>query len=53
MDDDFGRTYQVPNTQNPSAPENTVAVNSYLLDFQRGWFFQRCVTFRPCATRTR
>jgi oxalate decarboxylase/phosphoglucose isomerase-like protein (cupin superfamily) len=40
-DNDYGRTYQVPNTQQPSALQNTVQVNNYLLDFQRGWFFQK------------
>lgn len=38
-DNDYFRTYQVPNTQTPSAPENTVEVDAYLLDFRRGWFF--------------
>src|SRR5262249_20869539 len=46
-DNDFGRTYQVPNTQQPSAPQNTVSVNSYLLDFRRGWFFQNARDFAP------
>ena len=40
-DNDYGRTYQVPNTQVPSAPQNTVQVSNYLLDFRRGWFFQK------------
>lgn len=38
-DNDYFRSYQVPNTQTPSAPENTVSVQRYLVDFQRGWFF--------------
>lgn len=38
-DNDYFRSYQVPNTQTPSAPENTVKVDNYMLDFQRGWFF--------------
>ncbi len=38
-DNDYFRTFQVPNTQTPSAPENTVEVDAYLLDFRRGWFF--------------
>jgi mannose-6-phosphate isomerase-like protein (cupin superfamily) len=46
-DNDFGRTYQVPNTQTPSADQNTVAVNSYLLNFQRGWFFQNARDIAP------
>jgi oxalate decarboxylase/phosphoglucose isomerase-like protein (cupin superfamily) len=40
-DNNFGRTYQVPNTQDPSAPQNTLSVNSYLLNFRRGWFFEK------------
>jgi oxalate decarboxylase/phosphoglucose isomerase-like protein (cupin superfamily) len=40
-DNNYGRTYQVPNTQEPSAGQNTVEVDNYLLDFQRGWFFQK------------
>lgn len=38
VDDDYLRTYQVPNTNTPSSPLNTVAVNNYLINFQRGWF---------------
>ncbi len=38
-DNAYRASYQVPNTQTPSAPENTVEVDSYLIDFQRGWFF--------------
>jgi mannose-6-phosphate isomerase-like protein (cupin superfamily) len=46
-DGDFGRTYQVPNTQTPSADQNTVAVNNYMLDFQRGYFFQNARDILP------
>jgi oxalate decarboxylase/phosphoglucose isomerase-like protein (cupin superfamily) len=46
-DGDYGRTFQVPNTQTPSDPGNTVAVNCYLLDFQRGWFFQKVRDIPP------
>jgi len=35
-DNDYGRTYQAPNTQEPSAPQNTVQTSNYLLDFRRG-----------------
>lgn len=38
-DNDYFRSYQVPNTNQPSAPQNTVQVDNYLIDFQRGWFF--------------
>jgi oxalate decarboxylase/phosphoglucose isomerase-like protein (cupin superfamily) len=47
LDNNYGRTYQVPNTQTPSAGENTVSVNNYLLDFRRGWFFQKVRTDVP------
>jgi oxalate decarboxylase/phosphoglucose isomerase-like protein (cupin superfamily) len=50
-DNDYGRTYQVPTTQEPSAPQNTVPVNSYLLDFRRGWFFQNARDFAPVRYR--
>lgn len=43
-DNNYGRTYQVPNTQDPSANQNTAEVNNYLLDFRRGWFFQKVRT---------
>jgi oxalate decarboxylase/phosphoglucose isomerase-like protein (cupin superfamily) len=46
-DNNFGRTYQVPNTQTPSAPQNTVPADSYLLDFRRGWFFQNARDLAP------
>jgi mannose-6-phosphate isomerase-like protein (cupin superfamily) len=38
-DNAYRGSYQVPNTQDPSAPQNTVEVDNYLIDFQRGWFF--------------
>ncbi|MEA5259158.1 hypothetical protein VB264_15285 [Arcicella aquatica] len=37
-DNDYTRSYQVPNTNEPSSPQNTVEVKNYLIDFQRGWF---------------
>lgn len=37
-DNDYLRSYQVPKTSRPSAPENTVEVHNYQLNFQRGWF---------------
>jgi oxalate decarboxylase/phosphoglucose isomerase-like protein (cupin superfamily) len=46
-DNNYGRTYQVPNTQDPSANQNTAEVNNYLLDFRRGWFFQKVRTDVP------
>ena len=38
-DNNFLRSYQVPNTQEPSQAQNTVDAKNYLIDFQRGWFF--------------
>lgn len=38
QDNDYLRSYQVPNTASPSSPQNTVQVARYLLNFQRGWF---------------
>jgi mannose-6-phosphate isomerase-like protein (cupin superfamily) len=46
-DNNFRQTFQVPNTQTPSAPENTVPANNYLLDFQRGFFFQKVRDLLP------
>ncbi len=37
-DNDYLRSYQEPKTDRPSAPENTVDVKNYQLNFQRGWF---------------
>lgn len=39
-DNSYQRSYQVPNTSEPSSPENTVTTNNYFVDFQRGWFIQ-------------
>jgi mannose-6-phosphate isomerase-like protein (cupin superfamily) len=38
-DNNFLRSHQVPNVDEPSHPANTVEDNNYLLDFQRGWYF--------------
>jgi oxalate decarboxylase/phosphoglucose isomerase-like protein (cupin superfamily) len=46
-DNNFKQTYQEPKTQTPSAQENTVEVNNYLLDFQRGFFFQKVRDMLP------
>jgi mannose-6-phosphate isomerase-like protein (cupin superfamily) len=37
-DNNFSRTIQVPNTQDPSAGQNTVELKNYELDFRRGWY---------------
>lgn len=39
-DNNYQRSFQVPNTNQPSSPANTVQTNNYLIDFQRGWFIQ-------------
>jgi mannose-6-phosphate isomerase-like protein (cupin superfamily) len=39
-DNAYLRNHQEPNTAEPSSPKNTVEDNSYLVDFQRGWFLQ-------------
>jgi mannose-6-phosphate isomerase-like protein (cupin superfamily) len=39
-DNNFGRTFQAPNTPTPSSQANTVSVRNYLLNFQRGWFIE-------------
>ena len=46
-DNNYGRTYQVPNTQDPSSPQNTAQVNNYRVDFQRGWFFTKVRDIAP------
>jgi mannose-6-phosphate isomerase-like protein (cupin superfamily) len=46
-DNNYGRSYQVPNTQEPTADQNTVAVDNYLLDFRRGWFIQKVRDLLP------
>lgn len=38
-DNNFLRTHQEPRSDAPSSPENTVEDNNYLVDFQRGWYF--------------
>lgn len=38
-DNNFLRSYQVPNSPEPSQAQNTVDAKNYLIDFQRGWFF--------------
>lgn len=50
-DDNYLRNHQVPNTQNPSADENTVNDGCYLIDFQRGYFFENIDTVAPVRYR--
>ena len=38
-DNNFLRSHQEPRTQEPSASQNTIEDKNYLIDFQRGWFF--------------
>jgi len=37
-DNNNSRTIQQPNTQDPSADQNTVQLNNYQVDFRRGWY---------------
>ena len=46
-DNNFGRTFQAPNTSTPSSPQNTVPVLNYLLNFQRGWFMETGTEITP------
>lgn len=39
-DNNYRRSYQVPNSSEPDAPQNTVKPRNYALEFQRGWFRQ-------------
>jgi mannose-6-phosphate isomerase-like protein (cupin superfamily) len=50
-DNNFARTQQVPNTQEPSSAQNTVDVKNYLLDFQRGFFFENAHDVAPVRYR--
>jgi len=46
-DNNYSRNHQVPNKLTPSSPENTVMDSSYLVDFQRGYFFDNVDTLEP------
>lgn len=46
-DNDYNRSYQSPTTQVPSAPQNTITVANYMVDFQRGWFFDDVSKIAP------
>ncbi len=39
-DNNYERKIQVPNTNTPSSPTNTIDTLNYLIDFQRGWYIQ-------------
>lgn len=39
-DNNNGRTFQAPNTTVPSSSQNTVSVQNYLIDFQRGYYIE-------------
>lgn len=39
-DNNYSSSHQEPHTQQPSADQNTVRDENYLIDFQRGWFIQ-------------
>jgi mannose-6-phosphate isomerase-like protein (cupin superfamily) len=39
-DNNFERSYQVPNTQHPSDHANTIGLGNYLIDFQRAYYIE-------------
>src|SRR5947209_1541877 len=39
-DNNYLGSHQEPITQVPSSTQNTISDSNYLIDFQRGWFFQ-------------
>lgn len=43
-DNNYNRNHQVPNDPTPSSNANTVTVQNYLIDFQRGWFLDADAT---------
>jgi mannose-6-phosphate isomerase-like protein (cupin superfamily) len=50
-DNNYLRNHQVPNTQDPSADANTVNDGCYLIDFQRGYFFDNIDDVAPVRYR--
>ena len=50
-DNNFIRNHQVPNTQEPSSNQNTVDDFNYLIDFQRGHFFDNIDNIAPVRYR--
>lgn len=43
-DNNFRSSHQEPRTQDPSAGQNTVSDQNYLIDFQRGWYLDATAT---------
>ena len=39
-DNNYVRSRQEPEPQDPSSPQNTINDSNYLIDFQRGWYLQ-------------
>src|SRR5262245_34959866 len=50
-DNNYLRNHQVPNTQDPSSDANTVNDGCYLIDFQRGYFFENIDGVAPVRYR--
>jgi mannose-6-phosphate isomerase-like protein (cupin superfamily) len=50
-DNNYLRNHQVPNTQEPSSDQNTVNDGCYLIDFQRGYFFDNIDNVPPVRYR--
>jgi mannose-6-phosphate isomerase-like protein (cupin superfamily) len=51
FDNNYLRNHQVPNTQDPSSDANTVNDGCYLIDFQRGYFFENIDEVAPVRYR--
>jgi len=50
-DNFFGRNVQMPNVPNPSDSRNTVQVENYQIDFQRGWYVKDTREIKPVRYR--
>jgi len=50
-DNNYLRNHQVPNTQDPSSDANTINDGCYLIDFQRGYFFDNIDQVAPVRYR--
>jgi Cupin domain. len=50
-DNFYRRNIQVPNTQEPSSSQNTVPVENYEINFQRGFFFGKVSDIAPVRYR--
>jgi mannose-6-phosphate isomerase-like protein (cupin superfamily) len=51
IDDNYGRKIQAPVTAEPGSDRNTIDIDSYRLDFRRGWFIPNARTVHPVRYR--